>query len=368
MTDKSIPHVLIAAGGTGGHMFPAQALSEGMLKRGWRVSLSTDDRGQKFAQGFPRSVHMHKLTSATFRQGSIMSKLLTPFKILRGVLAAVFLIARDRPDVVVGFGGYPTIPAVAAAWLTRTPVILHEQNGVLGRVNRLFCRRVNAVACGTWPTVLPFGVDAVYTGNPVRQSVLDRKAAPYTPPGDWPMNILVFGGSQGAQILSDIVPKAVAMLPQDMRQYVRITQQARKEDIGRVQSSYDLLGIRYEVKPFFGNLSDRISEAQLVICRAGASTLAELTVIGRPSILIPYSHAASDHQTVNSRSLVDAEAAVAIPESLLTPQSLAEMIITILGNPDGANQMAVSALSVGAPDAIERLMKLVEQTAAKVPN
>jgi UDP-N-acetylglucosamine--N-acetylmuramyl-(pentapeptide) pyrophosphoryl-undecaprenol N-acetylglucosamine transferase len=182
------------------------------------------------------------------------------------------------------------------------------------------------------------------------------------------MNILVFGGSQGAQILSDIVPKAVAMLPQDMRQYVRITQQARKEDIGRVQSSYDLLGIRYEVKPFFGNLSDRISEAQLVICRAGASTLAELTVIGRPSILIPYPHAASDHQTVNSRSFVDAEAAVAIPESLLTPQSLAEMIITILGNPDGANQMAVSALSVGAPDAIERLMKLVEQTAAKVPN
>jgi UDP-N-acetylglucosamine--N-acetylmuramyl-(pentapeptide) pyrophosphoryl-undecaprenol N-acetylglucosamine transferase len=352
--------LLIAAGGTGGHMFPAQALAEAMLGRGWRVKLSTDDRGARYAGGFPEAVKIERVGSATFARGGVLAKLLVPFRIVGGVVGALWSQLRDRPDVVVGFGGYPSIPALTAAWVLRRPRMIHEQNGVLGRVNQIFARRVDKVACGTWPTVLPTGVTGEPTGNPVRQAVLDRAAAPYIPPGDYPMSLVVIGGSQGARVLSDVVPAAVALLPEGLRANLRIAHQARDEDGARAATAYETAGVRAEIAPFFADIPRRLSEAQLVISRAGASSVADISVIGRPAILIPYPAATGDHQTANAQGLVDAGAVVLIAEKQLDAGVLAGHIAAILENPDAAETMARNALGEGKPDATARLLALVE--------
>lgn len=358
------PLLLIAAGGTGGHMFPAQALAEVMLARGWRVRLSTDDRGARYAGGFPKPVVIEKVGAATFARGGIGAKLSAPFHIASGILSATWRIRRDRPAVVVGFGGYPTIPALSAAFALRIPRMIHEQNGVLGRVNRLFATRVDSVACGTWPTKLPDGVSATHTGNPVRAAVLERAAAPYIPPGDYPTNIVVIGGSQGARILSDAVPAAMASLPERTRQNLRLSHQARAEDIPRVTVAYEAADIRADVQAFFTDIPRRLTEAQLVISRSGASSVADIAIIGRPAILIPFAAATEDHQTANARALVDAGAAILIPESLLDADALAGQIALVLSNPTAATRMANAALTVAVPDATERLAMLVEGLAA----
>lgn len=354
------PLMIIAAGGTGGHMFPAQALAEAMLHKGWRVKLSTDERGARYTGGFPHSVEIEQVNSATFARGGLGAKLMTPLRIASGVLSATRKMLRAKPAIVVGFGGYPSIPAIAAATILRRPRMIHEQNGVLGRVNKLFVKRVNKIACGTWPTELPAGIEGVHTGNPVRGSVLERAAAPYIPPGDYPMSILVMGGSQGAKILSDVVPAAIALLPNEIRKNLRISHQARDEDHERVTSFYAENGINADVKPFFQDVPRRMSEAQLVISRAGASSVADISVIGRPSILVPFAAATSDHQTANSRGLVEAGASVLVPETMLTPDALAEQITNVLSNPDAAVKMAHAALSLGRPDATEKLVEMVE--------
>lgn len=357
------PLLVIAAGGTGGHMFPAQALAEVMLRRGWRVKLSTDARGARYTGGFPHSVEVEQIASATFARGGLAARALAPFRILGGVLGALWRMRRDRPAVVVGFGGYPAIPAMAAATLLRLPRMIHEQNGVLGRVNKAFAPRVDHVACGTWPTDLPAGVAGVDVGNPVRAAVLERAGAGYIAPGDYPMSILVMGGSQGARILSDVVPEAIALLPDDPRRNIRVSHQARDEDGARVTEYYAQHGIDADVQPFFRDVPRRMSEAQLVISRAGASSVADLSVIGRPAILIPFAAATADHQTANARGLVDAGAAILIPEARLTPQVLAEQIMLVLDNPQGAEDMARAALAVGRPDAALHLADMVETLA-----
>ncbi len=321
------PHLVIAAGGTGGHMFPAQALAETMLARGWCVTLSTDDRGAYYAGGFPPDVTIQQVASATFARGGVLARILVPFRILAGIGAATFRFLSDRPTVVAGFGGYPSIPALAAAWVLRVPRMIHEQNGVLGRVNRLFARHVDQVACGTWPTALPASVEATHTGNPVRAQILEYAAAPYDPPGE-AVRILVIGGSQGARILSDVVPTAITRL-NGMAERLQITHQARPEDHARVTETYAKAGIKAEVAPFFTDIALRIAAAHLVISRSGASSVADISVIGRPSILIPFAAATGDHQTANARGLVDADAAILIPESALDPASLSEQILTI---------------------------------------
>lgn len=357
------PLAVIAAGGTGGHMFPAQALAEELLARGWRVALSTDARGAQYADGFAPSVARRIVASATFARGGVAAKLLVPFRILGGVVKAAAGMAVDRPALVAGFGGYPSIPALSAAWLLRIPRLIHEQNAVPGKVNEVFARRVNAFACGIWPTALPAGVEGLHTGNPVRSAVTERAGAPYIPPGDYPMSLLVIGGSQGARILSDVVPQALAALPVGMRQYLRVAHQARPEDIDRVVAAYAAAGIPAEVAPFFTDIPRRLSEAQLVIARAGASTVADLTVIGRPSVLVPLANAARDHQNANARGLVEAQAAVRIPESQFTAEVLTEQVSGILTNPRAAAQMAQAALTAGIPDAARRLADLAEQLA-----
>jgi UDP-N-acetylglucosamine--N-acetylmuramyl-(pentapeptide) pyrophosphoryl-undecaprenol N-acetylglucosamine transferase len=358
------PLLVIAAGGTGGHMFPAQALAEAMLNKGWRVKLSTDERGARYTSGFPHSVQVSEVASATFARGGIMAKIAAPFRIVLGVGSAFWGMLLDRPAMVVGFGGYPSIPALSAATLLRCKRMIHEQNGVLGRVNQVFAKWVNGVACGSWPTPLPAGVEGVYTGSPVRSAVLKREGAPYIPPGDYPMALLVMGGSQGAKILSDVVPAAIAKLPEDILLHLRVFHQARPEDHDRVNEYYIKAGINADVQPFFQDLPRRMSEAQLVISRAGASSVADISVIGRPSILVPFAAAAADHQTANARGLVEAEAAILIPESLLAVDTLAEHIQTIMQNPDAAVKMAHGALAVGRPDATDRLVEMVEGLAS----
>ena len=353
------PLLLIAAGGTGGHMFPAQALAEAMLARGWRVRLSTDARGARYTEGFPQAVEITQISSATFARGSILAKALVPFRIAGGILNATFQVWRDRPSVVVGFGGYPSIPVLSAAVLLGLPRMIHEQNGVLGRVNQLFAARVNKVACGTWPTTLPDGVVGEATGNPVRQTVLDRAGAGYIPPGDYPMSIVIIGGSQGARVLSQVVPAAIAALDPTLRARLRIAHQARAEDRTAVIAAYATAGVQAEVEPFFTDIPRRLSEAQLVISRAGASSVADISTIGRPSILIPFAAATGDHQTANARGLVEAGGAVVVQEAGLQAADLATQITTILSDPHHAEAMARAALSQSRPDATTRLVALV---------
>ncbi len=361
------PLLLIAAGGTGGHMFPAQALAEEMLARGWRVTLSTDARGARYAGGFPEDVRIEEVRAATFARGGLAEKLKVPFQLLAGGLGAAGRMILDRPRAVVGFGGYPSIPALSAAWLLRVPRMIHEQNGVLGRVNQIFARRVDRLACGTWPTEMPAGIEGDFTGNPVRAAVRERAGAGYIPPGDYPMDLLVIGGSQGARILSDVVPQAIAALPETIRRNLTVAHQAREEDIERVVAAYEAGGVAAEIAPFFGDIPRRLSECQLVISRAGASSVADIAVIGRPAVLIPYAVAAANHQAANAKMLSGVEAAVVYPESQFTPEALSETLESILTNPKAAETMARSALSVGRPDAASALADMVETLARKDP-
>ncbi len=355
----SAPLLVIAAGGTGGHMFPAQALAEEMLARGWRVKLSTDERGARYTSGFPHEVEIAQVASATFARGGLAAKLRVPLRIAAGMLAARRAFRRDRPAIVVGFGGYPSIPALAAATLMKLPRMIHEQNGVLGRVNELFAKRVDAIACGTWPTTLPAGVTGTHIGNPVRGAIHDRAGAPYMAPGEHPMSLLVIGGSQGARILSEVVPPAITSLPPDILRHVRVSHQARAEDAETVAAQYAQAGIAADVEPFFHDVPARMAEAQLVISRSGASSIADLSVIGRPSVLIPFAAAAADHQTANARGLAEAGGAIMRAEADLTPQALSADIAAILSDPARAHTMAEAALSVGKPDAARELADMV---------
>lgn len=351
--------IVIAAGGTGGHMFPAQALAESLLSLGWRVILSTDARGARYTGGFPDEVEVEVLPSATFARGGILAKAFVPFRLLAGFLGARGNFKRLKPAVVVGFGGYPSFPAMAGAYSMGLPRILHEQNGVLGRVNQLFAKRVNIVACGTWPTKLPDGVEGQHTGNPVRQAILDRAEAAYIPPGDYPMSILVIGGSQGARILSQVVPAALAMLPDDLKAHLRVSHQARDEDAGAAREIYDTSGLQVEIEPFFADVPARLAECQLVVSRSGASSVADISVIGRPAIFVPLAAAIRDEQTANATASVEAGAAVVIQERELAAEMLAKEVETILRDPQRATAMTQAALSVATPDATERLTALV---------
>ncbi len=357
------PLLVLAAGGTGGHMFPAQALAEAMLEKGWRVRLSTDDRGARYVGGFPDAVDIDVVKSATFAHAGIGSKLRVPFRILSGILSARRRMKRDRPAVVVGFGGYPAIPAMGAATSLKIPTMIHEQNGVLGRVNQLFAKRVDTVACGTWPTELPEGIDGVPVGNPVRASVLAKHGAGYIPPGDYPMDLLVMGGSQGARILSDVVPHALAALPDAMRDNLKVSHQARAEDHDRVAQVYEAAGIRADVSAFFDDVPSRISQAQLIISRSGASSVADISVIGRPALFVPLAAAIRDEQSANAREMVAAGGALVLTEDEFTVDAVTAAVSDVLGDEAKANAMAAAALSCARPGATDDLVALVEHLA-----
>ncbi|MEM0990663.1 MAG: UDP-N-acetylglucosamine--N-acetylmuramyl-(pentapeptide) pyrophosphoryl-undecaprenol N-acetylglucosamine transferase [Pseudomonadota bacterium] len=361
----SQPLLVIAAGGTGGHMFPAQALAEVMLDRGWRVDLSTDARGARYADNFPPAVRRRVVAAGTTQRVGIAPKIQAPFQIAGGVAAALWQFRKDRPACVAGFGGYPAFPALAAAWMMKLPRLIHEQNGVLGRVNEIFATRVDALACGTWPTELPEGVSGIHTGNPLRASVLERAAYQYTPPGDWPMDVLVIGGSQGASILSDVVPAGLATLPDDLRHRLTVAHHAREADHAAVVQAYANADIRADVQPFFHDVADRMMRAQLIISRSGASSVADIAAIGRPSILVPLKIAKRGEQEANAKGLVEQGAAIMLREDEFDPDTLASVVQDVLTTPDLAERMAMSALSLGIPDAAEKLADLVARVAAR---
>jgi UDP-N-acetylglucosamine--N-acetylmuramyl-(pentapeptide) pyrophosphoryl-undecaprenol N-acetylglucosamine transferase len=352
---------VVAAGGTGGHMFPAEALARELASRGWRVVLATDARGEQYAHAFPAEERL-ALDAAT--GSGPVGLLKAGLAILKGVGQAQSAFARIGADVVVGFGGYPSAPALVAAVATRRPTLIHEQNAVLGRTNRMLAPAVGTVA-SAFPTLgrAPAKVKAraKLVGNPVRpdiRALFDR--AYVAPAGDGPIHVLVTGGSQGARILSETAPRALAALPEAIRNRLKVQQQSRPETLESARQIYLEAGINAEVAPFFRDMADRLSRAHLVVGRAGASTCSELAVAALPSVLIPLKIAMDDHQTLNARALSDAGAARVIAEDDATVDSLTAALSEILSDPTKLTAMSAAARSVAIPDAAARLADLVE--------
>jgi len=355
--------VLLAAGGTGGHLFPAQALAEELQRRAIPVDLVTDMRGDRYGTGFPAR-HIYRVPAATLAGRSPAAIARTAFLLARGLAAAYRLLGKVRPEAVVGFGGYPTFPPLKAARLRGIPTALHEQNAVLGRANRMLAKGVTRIA-SSFETTRFLGPElqtkATLTGNPVRSAVIDAARRPYARPDPaGAVALLVFGGSQGARFFSETVPPALAQLPADVRARLNVVQQARAEDVDGVVAAYRDAGIRAEVAAFFRDLPQRMASAHLVIARSGASTVAELTVIGRPSILVPLPHALDNDQLQNALRLAESGAAWCIEQKDLSPGRLAGDIGTLLGDPDRLAAAAAAARQLGRPDAVGRLADLVE--------
>src|SRR5579871_4292569 len=359
MADGGSPLIVVAAGGTGGHLFPAEALTVALARRGARVDLVTDERASRYGE-FPGHA-THIIPSATFAGRDSVQVARAAFKLVRGIAGALLLFARLRPAAVVGFGGYPTIPPLLAAMLHGIPTVIHEQNGVLGRANRLLARRVQAIATGFRGLLADdphLAAKVTHTGNPVRPAVVEAAAKPY-PEADGPLRILVFGGSQGARIMADVVPPAVELVPVAVRARLSITQQARVEDIARARSAFERLGVAAVVEPFFRDLPARIAGSHLVISRSGASTVAELAAIGRPAILVPLPHALDQDQRANASTLERAGGAIMMEQAGFTPDRLAAEIARLAAAPEKLTEMAAAARGQGVLDGADRLADLV---------
>lgn len=364
--EKGRGSVLLAAGGTGGHLFPAEALATALAACGVTVDLATDERATRYGHRFPAR-DTHVVPSATFRGRDPVSVAKTVSVLGLGALKALALLQRLRPAAVVGFGGYPSIPPVLTAALRGVPTIIHEQNAVMGRANAFLSRRARAVAT-SFPGVLDsepaLAAKATFTGNPVRPAVLAAAAAPFAAPApDGKLTVIVFGGSQGARVMADVVPSAIERLNPALRASLAIVQQARGEDEARVREAYARLEVGAEVAPFFPDLPARMAQAQLVISRAGASTVAELAVLGRPAILVPLPHALDQDQLANARVLQEAGGAILIRQDDFTPERLAAEFATLASDPGRLQTMAAAARTAGAPDAANRLADLVLRVA-----
>ncbi len=357
--------ILLAAGGTGGHLFPAAALAAALIKRGVEIELATDSRALKYGGEFPARA-VHAFPAATTTDAGAPAKARASLTLGVGLATALVKLTRMRPRAVVGFGGYPTVPPLIAAWLLNIPTILHEQNAVMGRANRFLSSRVNLIACGFSGLK---GVDGRIeaktrtTGNPVRPSVIAAAAVPYPDQVGERLNVLVTGGSQGARIMADVVPAALALMTPDERQWIRLTQQARGEDKARVAAACGRMNFPVEIAEFFADLPARIANAHLVIGRAGASTVSELAVIGRPSVLVPFPHALDQDQAANAAALAASGGAVVVPQDEFTPARLVAILRGALARPTKLAAAAAAAKSVGLPDAAERLADLVLEIA-----
>ncbi|ESX99320.1 undecaprenyldiphospho-muramoylpentapeptide beta-N-acetylglucosaminyltransferase [Mesorhizobium sp. LNJC405B00] len=358
--------ILLAAGGTGGHLFPAEALAHELIERGWGVHLATDDRAERFAGHFPAAA-IHPIQSATMGSKNPVALLGAFWKIWRGVRQASAVMARIKPDAVVGFGGYPTLPPLYAATRRKLPTLIHEQNAVMGRANRALSGRVDAIAGGFLPQdESATGAKTVTTGNPVRPPVLEAAKTPYTASkGADPFRLLVFGGSQGAQFFSDAMPTAIALLPEAQRKRLVITQQARADDVARVKAGYAALGVHVEVSPFFTDMAQRMGAAHLVISRSGASTVSEIAVIGRPALLVPYPYALDHDQAANAAALAAAGGGEVHPQSSLSPERIAALIGGLMDTPERLTAMAAGAKSAGRPNAARLLADLTEAIASR---
>jgi UDP-N-acetylglucosamine--N-acetylmuramyl-(pentapeptide) pyrophosphoryl-undecaprenol N-acetylglucosamine transferase len=353
--------IVLSAGGTGGHLFPAQALAVELTRRGRDIVVMTDTRFGNYATAFPRA-RIETVPS------SPLNAITAPFKIAAGIAIAFAKLLKLKPAAVIGFGGYPSVPVMLAASLARLPTAIIEQNAVVGRANRLVMNRVKVVAAA-FPIARFAPSDKakiVLTGNPLRPEVEALWGAPYEVPGIGdPLRLLVFGGSQGARAMSEIVPAALARLPEDLKVRLSVVQQCRPEDIETVREIYRGADITAELQSFFSDLPLRMAQAHLVIARSGAGTVAELMAIGRPAILVPLPGALDDNQTPNADILAKAGAGWRVAQAGLSPNSLAQMLIRIFADPLALARRASAAHALATPQAAEKLADVVERLAAK---
>jgi UDP-N-acetylglucosamine--N-acetylmuramyl-(pentapeptide) pyrophosphoryl-undecaprenol N-acetylglucosamine transferase len=354
--------VMLAAGGTGGHLFPAQALAEELVRRGYIIHLMTDERVKDYGKSFP-ALKVHEVPSATL---SLSKPWLLPSRALRlwkGYRMARAILAEVKPIAVCGFGGYPSFPPLLAASKLDIPSCVHDQNAVMGRANRALAKMATAVA-SSFPTLDSLPESAkdklTITGNPVRDLVLKSKAAPYAAPdANGQFNLLVFGGSQGAQFFSQFMPSAIKALPQAVLKSLKITQQCRPEDIDAVKAAYAEIGLAADLAPFFMDMPQRMAASHLVVARSGASTIAELGVIGRPAIMVPLPHAIDNDQLKNAESFAKAGAGWIMPQAEMTPDNFAAFFTRLRYQQGELNQAAQAALRHGKPDAAKRLADLI---------
>jgi len=353
--------IVLSAGGTGGHLFPAQALASELVKRGRDIVVMTDARFANYATHFPKA-RIETVPSSPF------NAITAPFKIAAGIAIAFAKLLRLKPAAVIGFGGYPSVPVMLAANMAGLATGIIEQNAVVGRANRLVMNRVKLVAAA-FPIARFAPADpskVVLTGNPLRPEVEALWGAPYqTPRAGGPLRLLVFGGSQGARALSEIVPAALTHLPHDIKVHLSVVQQCRPEDIEEVRTIYARAEISAELQSFFSDLPQRMAAAHLVIARSGAGTVAELMAIGRPAILVPLPGALDDNQTPNADILAKAEAGWRVAQSALTPDTLAQMLVRIFENPQTLADMAAKAHALATPHAAQKLADAVEKLAER---
>ncbi|TAE34655.1 MAG: undecaprenyldiphospho-muramoylpentapeptide beta-N-acetylglucosaminyltransferase [Alphaproteobacteria bacterium] len=360
--------VVLATGGTGGHIFPAEALAECLLARGYKVHVITDRRFEHYMRASNYvlgSIPTHVIDAASM-SGSLMVRVkalvknIIAYRVVRKILSEV------RPNVVVGFGGYPSFPTLCAA-AGRIPTIIHEQNSILGKANRVLASRVDVIATSfeeTGGIKLADRTRVQCIGNPVRAAIQSLRAVDYpTMLADGILHVLVTGGSQGAAILGDVVPKAVALLPAPLRKRVRIDQQVRAEQLEGLRAEYEAIGVHADLAPFFADIPNRLASAHLVIARAGASTICELTTAGRPAILVPLPSAADDHQKYNAKAIDDMGGGWLMPQNAFTPEALAAKLEYFLTMPHSLAKAAASARALGKPEAAEHLADLVERVA-----
>jgi UDP-N-acetylglucosamine--N-acetylmuramyl-(pentapeptide) pyrophosphoryl-undecaprenol N-acetylglucosamine transferase len=358
--------ILLAAGGTGGHLFPAEALAHALAERGLPAELVTEERALRYGGSFPARA-MHVIPAGTPRGGSLFAKAQAVARLAIGTAQAVALLRQVKPAVVIGFGGYPTVPPLLAASYLGVPSALHEANGVMGKANRFLAGRVDRIAAGLPTLAVPPALKSkvVVTGNPVRPNVLEAAEIPYPSFDDWIFRLLVAGGSQGARVMADIVPAAVAALPDALRANIAVVQQARPEDIARVEAIYAGANVSAEIAPFFADFPARVAAAHYVIARAGASTVSELAVIGRPAMLVPLPHALDQDQAANAAFLEQAGGAETVRQSDFTPEFLTGRLCDLISAPAQLAARAKAAKSVGVADAAERLADLILDVARK---
>lgn len=376
LPERGAPLILLAAGGTGGHLFPAEALGAALMARGYRVRLVTDTRAARYSGLFTDEM-TDIVPSETVRSRGPLALARTFAMLAAGGMRAISLIRRLRPVAVVGFGGYPTLPPLAAAMLLRVPTIVHDANAVLGRANRLLGRGATAIAI-SFPGILDdrpaFARKARLTGYPVRAAIAAAAAEPFSSPeADDAFRLLIFGGSQGARVMADVVPAAVALLEPSLRARLDIVQQVREEDMARVRAAYDRAAVKATLAPFVSDIAARYAAAHLIVARSGAGTVAELAAIGRPSILVPLPGAIDQDQFANAGVLERAGAAIRVAQADFSPAWLAGRIAELAAAPDLLRAMATAARGEGGLDADARLADLVEAVArgnwraAKVP-
>jgi UDP-N-acetylglucosamine--N-acetylmuramyl-(pentapeptide) pyrophosphoryl-undecaprenol N-acetylglucosamine transferase len=365
---KAIAHrpVVIAAGGTGGHFYPAEALAAELLLRGERVVLLTDARSGGLASPVFARAERHVVSGAGLSGRGAKRAALGGLALLRGVFEARRILRDVRPSAVVAFGGYPSVPPVLAAatlFGAKTRVILHEQNAVLGRANRFLVRCADILALNFPNTkAVPKGVALQVVGNPVRPAIAALHGQEFAPPGER-IELLVLGGSLGAKVFGTLVPEALALLPQALRARLNVTQQCRAEEIEQARGAFKAAGIAAELSPFFTDVASLLAKAQLVVARAGASSVAEIAAAGRPAIFIPLPNAIDDHQRANADALVQAGAALRLDQAGLTPAMLAREIETLLMSSESLVNMAAASMAYGRVDAASKLADLVMEGA-----